>query len=362
MTMVVDADTHISESEAMWSLIDPAMYARRPVLVKVPTDTLYGKRNAFWLIDGQIVPKPAGRGGSVLITPSAAEFQAARTDINQGVRELTDVSSRLADMDRLGIDVQVVYPTLFLVYLTDDVELEITLCRAYNRWLGRAWEQAKDRIRWVAIPPLRSVAASIEEMRWARENGAVGLFFRGVERDRTLDDPYFFPIYEEAERLDLPICIHTGSGSPAISQVFTFERSSAFSQGRLLPVMAFHSLVSNRIPEQFPRLRIGFIEAAAGWVPHVLHALRRGGRFPAGKDGPALFRDYRLFVACEADEDIPYLARFIGEEHMLIGSDFGHNDPSDEPELVRTMHGREDLSERLMDRILGENARVFYGV
>ena len=68
--MVLDADTHISESTRMWELIDPDMYERRPVLVSVPTDTLYGKRNAFWLIDGQIVPKPAGRGGSVLITPA----------------------------------------------------------------------------------------------------------------------------------------------------------------------------------------------------------------------------------------------------------------------------------------------------
>src|SRR5579885_1647146 len=179
MSMVVDADTHVSESTAMWELIDPELYRRRPVMVSVPTDTLYGARNAFWLIDGQIVPKPAGRAGSTLITPSAAAFQTARTDINQGVRELTDVPSRLRDMDRLGIDVQVVYPTLFLVYLTDDPELDVALCRAYNRWLGQAWKQGGGRLRWVAVPPLRSIEDSIGEIRWARDNGAVGLFFRG---------------------------------------------------------------------------------------------------------------------------------------------------------------------------------------
>ena len=51
-----------------------------------------------------------------------------------------------------------------------------------------------------------------------------------------------------------------------------------------------------------------------------------------------------------------------GEDNMIIGSDFGHRDPSDEPELVRTMRGREDLSDQLLDKILGENARVLYGV
>jgi aminocarboxymuconate-semialdehyde decarboxylase len=362
MTMILDADTHISESTYMWELLDPALHARRPVMVAVPTDTLYGQRNAFWLIDGNIVPKPAGRGGSVLITPSAAEFQRSRTDINQGVRELTDVPARVRDMDRLHIDVQVIYPTLFLVYLTDDPALEIGLCQAYNRYLAQACEQSNGRLRWVMIPPLRAVEACLPELRWAKDHGAVGVFFRGVEGDRTLDDPYFYPVYKEAQRLDLPICIHTGSGSPGIAQVFHFERSSAFSQGRLLPVMAFHDLVANRVPQQFPSLRIGFIEAAGGWVPHAQHALKRGGRLPEGKNGRELMKSCRFFVAVEADEDIPYLTEYIGEEQMMIGSDYGHNDPSDEPELVRTMREREDLSAPLLNKILGDNARRFYNI
>src|SRR5437016_14187264 len=77
---VVDADTHISESQGMWDLLDREMYHRRPVLVSVPDDTLYGERNAFWLIDGNIFPKPAGRGGFNLITPSAAKRQQTRSE------------------------------------------------------------------------------------------------------------------------------------------------------------------------------------------------------------------------------------------------------------------------------------------
>src|SRR5215831_7887219 len=73
---VVDADTHISESESMWELFDREMYKRRPVLVSVPDNTLYGDRNAFWLIDGNIFPKPAGKGGFNLITPSVAKTPA----------------------------------------------------------------------------------------------------------------------------------------------------------------------------------------------------------------------------------------------------------------------------------------------
>ena len=57
MAGIIDADTHISEGEAMWAMFDKDMYPRRPVLLKSPEDTLYGPRNAFWLIDGNIFYK-----------------------------------------------------------------------------------------------------------------------------------------------------------------------------------------------------------------------------------------------------------------------------------------------------------------
>src|SRR6266567_6208309 len=181
MKKVVDADTHVAESQEMWEFLEREMHPRRPVLVSVPEDTLYGERNAFWLIDGNIFPKPAGRGGFNLITPSAAKRQQVRTDISLGCRDLTDPETRLKDMDRLGFDVQVIYPTLFLIYLTDDVALEVALCRAYNRWMAEACAKGKDRWTGAVITPLRSLEESIKELRWAKDKGAAGVFFRGIE-------------------------------------------------------------------------------------------------------------------------------------------------------------------------------------
>src|SRR5215475_12925749 len=77
---LVDADTHVSENEHMWEHFEREMYHRRPVLISVPENTLYGDRNAFWLIDGNIFPKPGGRGGFNLITPSAAKRHLFCTD------------------------------------------------------------------------------------------------------------------------------------------------------------------------------------------------------------------------------------------------------------------------------------------
>ena len=62
------------------------------------------------------------------------------------------------------------------------------------------------------------------------------------------------------------------------------------------------------------------------------------------KNPQDLFRDYRFWVACEADEELPHLLSYIGEDHIVIGSDYGHNDPSKEPEFVRNLRSREDVA------------------
>jgi predicted TIM-barrel fold metal-dependent hydrolase len=203
---------------------------------------------------------------------------------------------------------------------------------------------------------------ALKELRAAKENGACGVSLRGIEGNRLLCDPYFFPIYQEASRLDIPICIHTGAGSPAITSVFDMNISGTLGHIRVLPLLAFRDIVANRVPERFPKLRFGFIEAASSWVPYVLHALKRSTQEPAQGWGPRLFREYRLYVACEADEDIPYLLRYIDEEHLIIGSDYGHTDPSTEAQLVATMRSREDIPSSVTEKLLTENPRRFYAL
>jgi predicted TIM-barrel fold metal-dependent hydrolase len=363
MNGIIDADTHISEGAAMWAMMDKAMYPRRPILVSVPEDTWVGNRNAFWLIDGEIYPKPAGKGSFNLVTPSAQKVQEGRTDSTPGSREMTDIERRLADMNRLDTAAQVVYPTLFLVYNTKDIELEIALCRAYNRFLANACAQSNQRIRWTAVLPLHSMKESIAEIRFAQQNGAVGIFFRGIEGDKTLDHPDLFPIYEEAQAMNLSICVHTGCGVREILEMFDVARNHTFGHTRVMPLLAFRDIVANRIPELFPRVRFGFIEAAAGWVPFLIHILRRllkdNWRHRTSAD---LFREYRLYVACEADEDIPYLSKYIGEDNILIGSDYPHSDPSREDQFVNALNIREDLSPRLRQKILYDNPRTFYAM
>jgi predicted TIM-barrel fold metal-dependent hydrolase len=366
MLRAIDADTHIFESTQVWDSIDEEMYPRRPIIVSGPGDTVY-RRSSFWIIDGNIFPKSAGKGGFLLGTPT----EPSQIDLNSDVRarELLDLDGRLQAMDLMGVATQVVYPTLFLAYLTDDVKLEIALCRAYNHFMAGVWDKGQGRLRWVVVPPLRSIDASIEAINFAKERGAVGLFFRGIERDRTLDDPYFFPVYQEAARLDMPVCVHTGAGCPAFTAIFDVTRSHTFPHTRTLPLMAFRNIVANKIPELFPELRFGFIEAGASWVPYVLHALRSVFGGSTEQWGPKLFQEYRLYTAYEEWEDLPYLVRYVGEDNLVVGSDWGHHggrgrggDPSGQPEVFTNMRAREDVPGAVIEKMLSDNPRRLYGL
>ena len=321
MAGVIDADTHVIESEATWQFFPEALEGRRPALVAFP-DPISRTPVNRWIIDGKVVPKPSGKGGAFLHTPPLTEEEAVRDD--WACRSLADPAARIAHADAMGVATQVIYPTLFIAYLTDDPTLEAALCHSYNCFLADVWARGEGRLRWVAPLPLRSIDASIEEMNFVKGRGAAGVLFRGIEGDRSLAEPYFYPIYEEASRLGLPVCIHIGGGSGTLNDMCDTRYMFNFASQRILPVVAFHDLLSNRIPERFPDLRVGFIEAAASWVPFALHFLKRRtsrtSMGAVGKDrlGPSLLRDSRFFIACEADEDIPYLLEQIGPLRRAI--------------------------------------------
>ena len=59
--MIIDADAHVEESEAMFDRLDKEFRPRRPLPVRFATDTVYGKYNAVWLIDGETYPKLMGK-------------------------------------------------------------------------------------------------------------------------------------------------------------------------------------------------------------------------------------------------------------------------------------------------------------
>jgi len=278
---------------------------------------------------------------------------------------MEDVAGRMRDVTARGIDHQIVFPTIFLADITPDPSLQAALARAYNRFMAERWSDSDKTFSWVVVAPMRDVATSLSEMEFGRDHGAVAVLFHGLEVDRSLGEPYFDPIYRQAEALDLAIAIHTGPGSPTMLDLQDSRYTRNFGHNRVLPLIGFHDLVFGAIPERYPSLRFGFLEASASWVPFLLHFLRRASK-RSGRNpeffGPQMFNEYRIFVACEADEDIPYLGAHIGWDRLIIGSDYGHTDQSAELDIAEKLLNRPDITAEQRSKILVSNPSSLYGL
>ena len=171
----IDADAHVIENPLTFEYIDAADQKLRPMVVQQVSGSTVasnegGVQKRFWVIDGRVQPMEGNIGSNT----------------SEESREMRDVSSRLKHMDELEIDVQVLFPTVFLRAWTQNERIEYALCRSYNRWLADIWKKAGDRLRWAVMPPLLSSWDKVRaELEFAKAHGACSIFIRGLEIERS---------------------------------------------------------------------------------------------------------------------------------------------------------------------------------
>jgi len=338
--LTIDADAHVIENESAWGYMLESERQFKPRIV--------GAANGdpsvdYWLIDGRLMPR-----------------SNVEKNLPREAREMSDLSIRIKHMDELNVDVQVIYPTIFIFPTARRPEVDLALCRSYNRWMADIVKKAPERFRWIVVPPLLNMQQVFEELKFGKEHGACGVYMRGLEADRRLSESYFFPVYEAATKLDMPICVHSANGSIAAHDFFLDE--PGFCKFKLAVVGAFHSLVNDGIPERFPKLRIGIIEVSAQWIPYAFHDLARRHARRGRQLSQQLLKDKRVYVTCQTDDDLDYILGYAGEDNLVIGSDYGHSDNASEIEALRKLRTDGRVSAQVIDKILKNNPCTLYGL
>jgi predicted TIM-barrel fold metal-dependent hydrolase len=70
----------------------------------------------------------------------------------------------------------------------------------------------------------------------------------------------------------------------------------------------------------------------------------------------------RVWVACEYEDHLPYILQYAGEDNLIIGTDYGHTDPTSNVRALREFAERIDIGDRVKKKIVRDNALVFYGI
>ncbi len=206
-----------------------------------------------------------------------------------GGLEGNDIPTRLKDMDREGIDVSVLFPTSsFAVNSLIERDYAIAYAGAYNDFVAEVCRQSQ-RLRAVAMLPFQDPGTAVREAnRAVGELGLVAVAVATQGMKEHLGSQTFWPIYEELERLNIPLCVHNRRAGPTGEKRFD---SFLFMHTIGRPVetfIQFAGLIYGGVAERFPKLRVAFLECGVGSLLDGTHGRGMG---EAGQGGGAALQE-----------------------------------------------------------------------
>jgi uncharacterized protein len=379
---VVDADGHVLEPVDLWErYMDPKYRDTCPKLLATADGSevlrLEGDLVADFRKTGPVKKGQEAqfRFGTMFGTrnKTKAEVQGlGKLPYSEGIKGGSDPHYRIKDMDSEGIDAAFLYPTLGLFLGAErDHNFAANAMRAYNLWMKDYCAPYPERLFGVAAIPLQSAEIAVQELRFAVEKlGFRAAFVRpNPYQGRPLHHPDFYPLWEVAQGLNIPIGIHGGSG-----HVGSQLGSDRFTEGKAMRHVITHtlemiaastSIIMGGVAERFPRLRFGFLEAGGGWMAGWLDRMDRHVDDPGMNDTnltstPSEIFARQVFISFEpVEKTLGLLGDHIGPDHILWGTDYPHSDGfPNAPNLIRKL----GLPPKIEAGVLGGGAKRFYGL
>jgi len=185
--------------------------------------------------------------------------------------ELLNVSNtRIAAMNEAGIDVQVLSMTMPGPQGLPAAE-SIAVARDANDRMADAVRNHPDRFAAFACLPTPDVAASVKELQRTVGLGFKGTMINGHTNGEFLDDKKYWPIFEAAEGLDVPVYLHPRDVPPKAAFYFEGypEIATAACGFTVDTTIHFMRLVFGGVFEAFPKLKFLLGHLGEG-LPFVL--------------------------------------------------------------------------------------------
>lgn len=251
-----------------------------------------------------------------------------------------------------------------------NVHYAAALARAYNEALCETWLEADPRFYGsILVTPQDPVAAAEEIRRMGSHPRMVQVIMTSATRIPYGQKSYW-PIYEAACEVGIPVAVHPGSETRGIANSFVagdptsyFEWHTNISQNYMGQVV---SLVLEGVFEKFPALKFVCIEGGIGWIPHVMWRMDKNWK-ALRSSTPWLTRlpseylvDHVRFTTqpIEEPENPAHLLQILEMVHadktVMFSSDYPHWD-NDSP-----THGLPKLPAALAERIFHGNAEDLY--
>jgi predicted TIM-barrel fold metal-dependent hydrolase len=361
---VMDSDMHIMEPPDLWErYIAPEFKAIAPR--GVTSENVRDLRVTF-----------PGRDDGTRFT--VAPNQGHNFERNQEIyrdhsRRGWGPDVQLEAMDVEGVDVGVLYPTRGLSVLLradDNPRFAAAIARAYNDWMFDFCQTEATRLLGAGMISVYDIDDAVQETyRVVEDLGFRAVFLRSkVVNGKIWHDPYYEPLWDALEKLDIPVGFHEASGSSSVGDVFdpNFGLRRVYGQpvGQMLGLGSF---LGGGILERHSTLRVAFLEANCSWLPWLLWRLdegyeREGDIFmPDLTMAPSAYFKRQCIVSVEPDETpARHVIAELGNDYLVFSTDYPHGDAK-YPEAVESFL-KMPLTEEDKRKILWDNCARFYGL
>ncbi|MFK7803438.1 MAG: amidohydrolase family protein [Anaerolineae bacterium] len=236
-----------------------------------------------------------------------------------------DPQLRIAEMDKHGIDMQVLSPTIPGVHHETLVN-GIQMAQSFNDEMAAVIAQHPDRFSGLAILPLQDPAAAVIELERAVTQLGLkgGTLFTHINGNQ-IDDAAYWPIYERAIELDVPLWMHPtmpqhldGMADYSIVVVAGFMHETTVAMCRM---------IYSGVLERYADLKF-VVGQMGGTLPFLAERIERGYEVYAGcqenlSTSPTeLLKRLYMDTTPFTPNAIKFAADFVGCDQILMGSDF----------------------------------------
>jgi predicted TIM-barrel fold metal-dependent hydrolase len=349
---VVDCDGHIIEAqdELLQCIEEPYRKAIAPRM-----GTRQGGGSVFPSLDGMHMPQPRAAGAAGRQRVDASEFRTGSAE------------DWVEFLGKAHIEKSVMFTTAGLgVGVIQNPDYAVAVCRGYNDYIYRRYRKVSDRLHPMALIPLQNVKEAVLELRRAiRDLGLPGAMLPSRGLPVNLGHEMFWPVYEEAQRLDCALAIHGGSNMDLGMEGFTHNGASHILHHPLPLMINFVSFFWQGALDRFPNLRLAFMEGGSGWLASILDRIQREEHYRPRDSRLQVvpwLQSGRVLIGCEGSEGtLGHLVQRIGPIPFAYASDYPHEvDAVSAIEEIDELAHYPGLKEPERQAIMGGNARQFF--
>lgn len=370
------ADSHVNEPPEAWNRIPKSLRVRGPHFVQDPP----GLKGLYIVFEGH-EPDPVGM-----------TFTAGVDKENGGIRNVIenfrwenwrgswDPVARLGDMDRDGVKVEILYPSMGrnLYSLRDEeVPLQKAGLEAYNDWLLDYCRTAPDRLVGLCLLSALDADWSAQELIRCIKLGHKGALLPSELPDGdSYGDPRFDRLWDAAQEIGIAIHFHAGiiqgKDRSRLKEVSNLERGcNSVRRAILEPLTVVTHLIFGGVLDRFPQLRIVLAEYDICWVHPFMTkmdaSLKKGLSQTRNSTKisllPSELLRRQVYITFQEDR-IGVLGAEVFEmaDNYMWASDYPHGNSTwpRSREAIRTQF--EGCPPEMVRKLTWENAARLYGI